>query len=122
MLNRQRNERILLEGAKKIVERFGRQNYKLGSPKILRTVFRPTKDPHTSISANAAMDEDTEVIDEKRNAEEDDDVDANNTTGGNPTNLTVDSSLLDSSLSEPRRIKKLDPTVVNRIAAGTQQT
>jgi hypothetical protein len=75
-----------------------------------------------SISANAAMDEDTEVIDEKRNAEEGDDVDANNTPGGNPTNLTVDSSLLDSSLSEPRRIKKLDPTVVNRIAAGTQQT
>ncbi len=65
------------------------------------------------------MDEDTEII--ERNVDEqrsDDEVD--DTTEGNPTNLTVDSSLLDSSLSEPRRIKKLDPTVVNRIAAGNE--
>lgn len=68
------------------------------------------------------MDEDTEVIDEKRNAAEEQESDENvdDTAEGNPTNLTLDSSILDSSRSEPRRIKKLDPIVVNRIAAGNQ--
>ncbi len=71
------------------------------------------------ISANLRMEEDAGMIDEGRNAEElKSDENVEDLTEGNPTNLTVDSSILDSSLAEPRRIRKLDATVVNRIAAG----